>query len=111
MERSILHCDINAFYASVECQRHPELRNRPVAVVGDPEARHGIILTANYIAKPIGVKTGMAIWQAKQICPDLVCLPADMREYIRISQYAREIYETYTDQVESFGLDECYVRP
>lgn len=109
MERAILHVDINAFYASVECQRHPELRNRPVAVVGDPEARHGIILTANYIAKPMGVKTGMAIWQAKQICPDLVCLPADMREYIRISQYAREIYETYTDQVESFGLDECWL--
>ena len=59
---------MNAFYASVECQRRPELRKKPVAVCSDPEARHGIVLTANYVAKPKGVKTGMAIWQAKQVC-------------------------------------------
>lgn len=64
-----------------------------MAVCGDPEARHGIVLTANYVAKPRGVKTGMAIWQAKQVCPDLVVLPADMGEYIRFSKMAREIYE------------------
>ena len=75
MGRNILHVDMNAFYASVECQRRPELRQKPVAVCGDPEARHGIVLTANYVAKPRGVKTGMAIWQAKQLCPDLVVLP------------------------------------
>lgn len=107
--RHILHCDANAFYAAVETQRHPELREKPVAVCGSQEERHGIVLTANYIAKPRGVKTGMAIWQAKQVCPELVILPPDMAEYIRISRYAREIYEDYTDQVEPFGLDECWL--
>ena len=109
MARHVLHVDMNAFYASVECQRRPELRKKPVAVCGDPEARHGIVLTANYVAKPKGVKTGMAIWQAKQVCPDLVVLPADMGEYIRISHMAREIYERYTDQIEPFGLDESWI--
>ena len=109
MTRHILHVDMNAFYASVECQRRPELRQKPIAVCGDPEARHGIVLTANYVAKPKGVKTGMAIWQAKQVCPDLVVLPADMGEYIRISHMAREIYERYTDQIEPFGLDESWL--
>ena len=107
--RNILHCDINAFYASVEVQRHPELRGKPVAVCGSQEERHGIVLTANYVAKPRRVKTGMAIWQAKEVCPDLVILPPDMAEYIRISRYAREIYEDYTDQVEPFGLDESWL--
>ena len=107
--RHILHCDMNAFYASVEVQRHPELRGKPVAVCGSQEGRHGIVLTANYVAKPRGVKTGMAVWQARQVCPDLVILPPDMAEYIRISRYAREIYEDYTDQVEPFGLDESWL--
>ena len=109
MARHVLHVDMNAFYASVECQRRPELRQKPVAVCGDPEARHGIVLTANYVAKPKGVKTGMAIWQTKQVCPDLVVLPADMGEYIRISRMAREIYERYTDQIKPFGLDESWM--
>ncbi len=109
MERHILHCDFNAFYASVECQRRPELRNKPVAVCGCQEERHGIVLTANYLAKPRGVKTGMAIWQARQHCPDLVVLPPDMGEYICISRLAREIYEDYTDQIEPFGLDESWL--
>ena len=107
--RHILHCDMNCFYASVEMQRHPELRDKPLAVCGSQEERHGIVLTANYIAKPYGVKTGMAIWQARQRCPDLVILPPDMDEYIRISRMAREIYEDYTDQVEPFGLDESWL--
>ena len=90
-------------------QRRPELRGKPVAVCGSQEDRHGIVLTASYPAKAWGVKTGQAIWQARECCPDLVVLPPDMREYIRISGYAREIYEAYTDQVESFGLDECFL--
>lgn len=107
--RNILHVDFNCFYASVEMQRHPELRYKPVAVCGDPEERHGIVLTANYFAKPRGVKTGMAIWQAKQCCPDLVVVPPDMGEYIRISKLGRIIYEDYTDQIEPFGLDESWL--
>ncbi len=109
MGRHILHCDFNAFYAAIEAQRHPELRNKPLAVCGSQEERHGIVLTANYVAKPRGVKTGMAVWQAKQYCPDLVVLPPDMEEYIRFSKMAREIYEDYTDQIEPFGLDENWL--
>lgn len=108
MGRHILHCDANCFYASVEMQRHPELRDKPLAVCGRQEDRHGIVLTANYLAKPRGVRTGMAVWQAKEACPELVVLPPDMREYIRIGKLLRKIYEDYTDQVEPFGLDECW---
>lgn len=107
--RHILHVDQNSFYASIEMQRHPELRDKPLAVCGSQEERHGIVLTANYIAKPYGVKTGMAIWQARQHCPHLVTLPPDMAEYIRFSKMAREIYEDYTDQIEPFGLDESWL--
>ena len=109
MGRHILHVDQNCFYASVEMQRHPELRDKPLAVCGSQEERHGIVLAANYIAKPYGVKTGMAVWQARQRCPHLGILPPDMGEYIRFSQMAREIYEDYTDQIEPFGLDESWM--
>lgn len=109
MSRNILHVDANAFYASVEQQRHPELRGKPIAVCGSQEDRHGIVLTASYPAKGRGVKTGMAIWQAKLQCPELIVVPPDMNEYIRISKFAREIYEDYTDQVEPFGLDEAWL--
>ena len=109
MGRHILHVDQNCFYASVEMQRHPELRDKPLAVCGSQEERHGIVLAANYVAKSFGVKTGMAVWQAKQRCPQLVVLPPDMGEYIRFSQMAREIFEDYTDQIEPFGLDESWL--
>lgn len=109
MDRVILHSDLNSFYASVECLYHPELRDQPVAVAGDPEARHGIILTANRIAKAQGVKTGAAIWQAKQRCPRLVTLPPDYNKYLRFSRMAREIYLDYTDRVEPFGIDEAWL--
>ena len=109
MARNIFHIDFNCFYCSVEMQRHPEIRNKPVAVCGSQQDRHGIVLTANYVAKPFGVKTGMPIWKARQCCPDLVVLPPDMREYIRISRLARKIYEDYTDQIEPFGLDENWL--
>ncbi|MBE7003043.1 MAG: DNA polymerase IV [Ruminococcaceae bacterium] len=107
--REILHCDANCFYASVEMQRDPDLRGRPVAVCGDQEARHGIVLTASYPAKKRGVKTGQAIWQAKQACPDLVVVPPDYPEYVRISGMLREIFNSYTNLVEPFGLDEAWL--
>ena len=109
MGRHILHVDCNAYYASVEQQRNPSLRNKPIAVCGSQEERNGIVLTASYPAKRRGVKTGMAIWQAKQHCPDLIIVPPDMDEYMRISRLARDIYESYTDQVEPFGLDESWL--
>ena len=107
--RHILHCDMNCFYASVEMQRHPELRDKPLAVCGSQEERHGIVLTANYIAKPYGVKTGMAIWQARQKCPGLVLLPAHHDQYRLWSKRVNAIYERYTDLVEPFGIDESWL--
>ena len=109
MDRIILHSDCNCFYASVEMLHHPELAGLPLAVGGDPEARHGIVLTANYIAKHRGVKTGMALWQARQACPDIIFVPPRMDLYLRFSRLAREIYLEYTDQVESFGCDEAWL--
>ena len=109
MSRTILHVDLNNFYASVECLYHPELRGKPVAVSGDVENRHGIILAKNQQAKAAGVKTGEAIWQANGKCPGLVCLPPDYRKYLRFSRLARKIYADYTDKIESFGIDECFV--
>ena len=109
MSRTILHVDLNNFYASVECLYHPELRGKPVAVSGDVENRHGIILAKNQLAKAAGVKTGEALWQAKGKCPGLVCLPPDYRKYLRFSRLARKIYADYTDKIESFGIDECFV--
>ncbi len=109
MSRTILHVDLNNFYASVECLYRPELRGKPVALSGDVENRHGIILAKNQLAKAAGVKTGEAIWQAKGKCPSLVCLPPDYRKYLRFSRLARKIYADYTDKIESFGIDECFV--
>jgi len=109
MNRTILHADANCFYASVEMLHRPELAGQPLAVGGDPERRHGIILTANYIAKRKGVKTGSAIWEAREACPGLVVVPPDYDQYLRFSRYLREIYSHYSDKVESFGMDECWI--
>ena len=102
MERVILHSDANCFYASVEMLYHPEYAGKPLAVGGDPEARHGIVLTANYIAKRSGVKTGMALWQAKQVCPDLIFVPPRMDLYLKFSSMLREIYLEYKNQIEDY---------
>ena len=109
MNRTILHSDCNCFYASVELLHHPELRGKPVAVGGDPEARHGIVLTADYTVKRYGVKTGMALWQAKQLCPDITFLPPRMDLYLRFSRMAQEIYADYTDKREPYGIDESWL--
>ena len=109
MERIILHSDINSFYANVECLYHPEIRDLPVAVGGNPEKRHGIILAKNQKAKEAGVKTGEALWQARGKCPGLVVMPPNYELYLRFSRLARKIYNRYSDQVESFGLDEAWL--
>lgn len=109
MDRVILHSDCNCFYASVEMLHHPELAGKPLAVGGDPEARHGIVLTANYIAKRMGVKTGMALWEARQACPEILFLPPRMDLYLRFSAMTREIYGEYSDQIQPFGCDEAWI--
>lgn len=105
----ILHCDLNNFYASVEQAVDPSLRCKYLAVSGSCETRSGIILAKNMAAKAMGVRTGDAIWQAKQKCPELVCVPPHFEYYAHYSQRVRQIYERYTDRVEGFGLDECWL--
>ncbi|MEG1499733.1 MAG: DNA polymerase IV, partial [Clostridia bacterium] len=107
--RIILHCDINNFFASVECATKPELKNKPVAVSGNPAKRTGVILAKNEIAKSFGVSTGEAIWQAKAKCKDLVCLPPHMELYQEISEQIKVIYKQFTDKIEPFGIDECWL--
>ncbi len=108
-DRVILHCDLNNFFASVSLLSNVTLYNLPVAVCGSVEARHGIVLAKNEIAKSYGVKTAEAIWEAKLKCPDLVTLPPDYKKYNEYSLLARKIYERYTDLVEPFGIDECWL--
>lgn len=109
MPRVILHCDMNNFFASVECLLNPSLHGKRVAVCGSQEDRHGIVLAKNESAKAFGVKTGDTIWQARNKCPDLVVVPPQFHHYIYYSRLAREIYKRYTDLVEPFGLDECWL--
>ena len=109
MERFILHSDLNNFYAPVECLYNPSLRGKSVAVVDEPEFRHGIALAKNYAAKVFGVTTGNPLWMAKRKCPDIVFVPPHYDLYMKYSQTAREIYSEYIDQVEPYGLDECWL--
>ena len=109
MERTILHADLNNFYATVECMYDPRLYHIPMAVSGNPQERHGIILSKNELAKKAGVKTGEALWQARQKCPGIVFLPPRFREYMYFSGIVREIYRRYSQRVEPFGLDEAWI--
>ena len=107
--RTILHSDMNSCYASVELLHRPYLRGKPMAVGGDPEARHGIVLAKDELAKKAGVKTGMALWEARQVCPDITFVPPRMDLYLRFSRLAREIYSEYSDRIEPFGIDESWI--
>ena len=109
MDRTILHCDLNSFYASVELLDHPELRDKPVAVCGDPESRHGVILAKNEPAKRFGVQTAETIWQARKKCPPLVLLPAHHEKYHAYSKKVNDLYDRYTDLVEPFSIDESWL--
>lgn len=109
MSRTILHCDLNCFYASVELLQYPDLRTVPTAVCGDPASRHGIILAKNEPAKRFGIKTAETIWQAKKKCPDLVLLPPHHGLYREYSKKVNAIYDEYTDLVEPFGIDESWL--
>lgn len=108
-ERTILHSDMNCFYASVEMMLDPSLRGKPVAVCGSTENRHGIVLAKSELAKKAGVKTGMVNWEARQLCPGLVMVKPQYDQYLKYSELARSIYQRYTDQVEPYGMDECWL--
>lgn len=109
MERVILHSDMNNFYASVECMLNPKLKGHPVAVCGSTEERHGIVLAKNYEAKKYNIQTGEVTWQAKQKCRDLIVVPPHYDQYIKYSKLAREVYSRYTDLIQPFGMDECWL--
>lgn len=109
MDRIILHSDCNNFFASCECAKKPEYKNVPLAVSGDRESRHGIILAKNEIAKSYGVKTAEPIWQAKRKCPNLVTVPPHHEIYQEYSEKINRIYLDYTDQVERFSVDESWL--
>lgn len=105
----ILHSDMNNFYASVECLDNPSLRGKPMAVTGDPDARHGIVLAKNYEAKNYGITTGEPLRMARQKCPEIIFTPPRYDRYIQFSRAASQIYKEYTDRVESFSLDESWL--
>ena len=109
MEKVILHCDMNGFYASCELLDYPELRDKPMAVCGNPQSRHGIILAKNDLAKSYGIVTAETLWQAKKKCPKLQCVPPHMEKYQHYSKLINEIYLRYTDLVEPFSIDESWL--
>lgn len=109
MAREILHSDLNNFFASVELLDKPELRSLPVAVCGSVEMRHGIVLAKNDVAKKYKIRTAMTVVEAKKLCPSLVMLPPHMDMYLDYSRRVRKIYERFTDQIEPFGMDECWL--
>ena len=109
MDRAILHSDLNCFYASVEMMLDPALRGKAVAVCGSTENRHGIVLAKSEKAKKCGIKTGMVNWEARQLCRDLIVVPPQYDQYLKYSKLTQAIYQRYTDQVEPFGMDECWL--
>lgn len=108
-QRLIFHCDCNNFFASCECLDHPELKNVPLAVAGDPENRLGVVVAKNEIAKKYGVKTTDTVWQAKRKCPGLVFVPPRHHLYQEISHRINDIYHEYTEYVEPASIDESYL--
>lgn len=109
MERIILHCDMNNYFASVEEKSNPDLKKVPFAVCGDPEMRHSIVMSKNSLAKKAGVMTGISYYQAKQICPELLYIKADYQKYLKETKFARNIYLKYTDTIIPYGIDESWI--
>lgn len=107
--RTILHVDLNNFYASVEILVNPALKGKFVAVCGSVENRHGIVLAKSENAKQMGVKTGMTIKEAESLCPNIVFVEANHKRFLAYSKLVRNIYRDYTDKIESFGIDECWL--
>lgn len=108
-DRVILHCDMNGFFASVELLEHPELKDKPMAVCGSPDKRHGIILAKNELAKQAGVVTAETVWQALKKCPGLQFVPPHMSKYKHYSRLINKIYQRFTDMVEPFSVDESWL--
>ena len=109
MDRTILHCDCNSFFASVEAALNPELKTVPMAVCGSEENRHGIVLAKNELAKSYGIITTDTVYTARRKCPELVIVKPHYEDYTDYSRRINEIYREYTDIVEPFGIDESWL--
>lgn len=109
MNRTILHCDLNNFYASVECVKNPELMGKPIAVCGNENDRHGIVLAKSQAAKAYGILTGDTVAEARRKCKEIAIVHPDFDSYFKYSQTVKKIYERYTDLIEPFGIDECWL--
>ncbi len=109
MDRCILHVDLNCCFAQIECEFNPELREKPVVVAGKEELRHGIVMAKNEVAKKCGIKTACTLREARNICPSVVVLPPNYDRYKLVSAHTRKIYYDYSDLVEPFGIDECWI--
>ncbi|OGF47419.1 MAG: hypothetical protein A2452_02740 [Candidatus Firestonebacteria bacterium RIFOXYC2_FULL_39_67] len=110
---NILHIDMNSFFASVEQAANPALRGKPIAVAGwaDPDKNYArtIVTTASYEARAYKVKTGMTIPEAKRLCPHIIIVTADPEKYLDASYKIHEILLHYTDLVEVYSIDECFM--
>jgi len=109
MSRVIAHIDMNCFYASVEEKYNPELRGKPLAIAGTVKTRHGIIVTSNYEARKLGIKTTMRVGDARKICPTIKFLQPDMEKYQRESKLIFDLIREYTTKVEVVSVDEAYI--
>ena len=109
--RTILHVDMDAFYAAVEERDRPELRGKPVIIGADPKggAGRGVVSTANYAARKFGVGSAMPISTAYRLCPQGVYIAPDMAKYSAISREIRAVFEAFTDLVEPVSVDEAFL--
>jgi len=110
-ERTILHVDMDSFFASVEIQRNPELRGKPVIVGADPKGGRGrgVVSTCSYEARKFGVRSGMPIARAYKLCPEAVYLPVNMSLYQEVSRRVMVIIRNFADKFEQTGIDEAYL--
>ncbi|MBB6214918.1 DNA polymerase-4 [Anaerosolibacter carboniphilus] len=107
-EKQIIHVDMDAFYASIEQKDHPELKNKPIAVGGDPK-RRGVVCTASYEARRYGVRAAMASKKAQMLCPNLIFMPVRMERYMEVSRKILEIFEDYAECIEPLSIDEAFL--
>lgn len=107
--RTILHIDMNSFFASVEQQANPRLRDKPIGVTGGDRLIRTVLCTASYEVKKRGVKTGMQIWEAKRICPEIIIVQSNHDKYLSVTTKFLNIFKDYTDKLEVFSIDEAFL--
>lgn len=107
--KTILHIDFNSYFATVEQQANPRLRGKPVAVTGGDRLKRTVIGAASVEAKKFGVKTGMQIWEAQKLCPQIILVNGDSEKYLEVTKRFLNILKDYTDKLEVFSIDEAFL--